>query len=100
PGTADVNDGGVPGDPELIVNVDRERAADLGLTPGQVASVLRTGLAGSAVSTFRPQGTTGWDISVILNPEERARVEQVGQIPVVTPTGQTIQLGQVANVTS
>jgi hydrophobic/amphiphilic exporter-1 (mainly G- bacteria), HAE1 family len=100
PGTADVNDGGVTGDPELIVNVDRERAADLGLTPGQVASVLRTGLAGSAVSTFRPQGTTGWDINVILNPEERARVEQVGQIPVVTPTGQTIQLGQVANVTS
>jgi len=100
PGTTDVNDGGVTGDPELVVNVDRQRAADLGLTPGQVASVLRTGLAGSAVSTFRPQGTVGWDINVILNPDERERVEQVGQIPIVTPTGQTIQLGQIANVTS
>jgi HAE1 family hydrophobic/amphiphilic exporter-1 len=100
PGTADINDGGVTGDPELVVNVDRQRAADLGLTPGQVASVLRTGLAGSAVSTFRPQGTTGWDINVILNPDERARVEQVGQIPIVTPAGQTIQLGQVANATT
>jgi HAE1 family hydrophobic/amphiphilic exporter-1 len=100
PGTADINDGGVTGDPELVVNVDRQQAADLGLTPSQVASVLRTGLAGSIVGTFRPQGTTGWDISVILNPDERARVEQVGQIPIVTPRGQTIQLGQIANVTT
>jgi HAE1 family hydrophobic/amphiphilic exporter-1 len=60
---------------------------------------LRTGLAGSTVSTFRPQGTVGWDINVILNPNERERVDQVGQIPIVTPAGQTIQLGQIANVT-
>ena len=100
PGTADVNDGGVTGDPELVVNVDRQQAADLGLTPAQVSSVLRTGLAGSIVGTFRPQGTTGWDINVILNPDERARVEQVGQIPIVTPRGQTIQLGQIANVST
>jgi len=77
-----------------------EQAADLGLTPAQVSSVLRTGLAGSVVGTFRPQGTTGWDINVILNPDERARVEQVGQIPIVTPRGQTIQLGQIASVTT
>ena len=100
PGTTDVNDGGVTGDPELVINVDRQRAADLGLTPAQVSSVLRTGLAGSTVGTFRPQGTTGWDINVILDPDERARVEQVGQIPIVTPKGQTIQLGQIANVST
>jgi HAE1 family hydrophobic/amphiphilic exporter-1 len=100
PGTTDINDGGVTGDPELVVNVDRQQAADLGLTPSQVSSVLRTGLAGSTVSTFRPTGTTGWDINVILNPDERARVEQVGEIPIVTPKGATIRLGQIAHVTS
>src|SRR5215831_6221681 len=100
PGTRDVNDGGVTGEPELVVSIDRQQAADLGLTPGQVSSVLRTGLAGSVVSTFRPKGTTGWDINVILNPDERDRVEQVGQIPIVTPTGKTIQLSQIANVTT
>jgi HAE1 family hydrophobic/amphiphilic exporter-1 len=100
PGTADINDGGVTGDPELVVNVDRQQAADLGLTPGQVSSVLRTGLAGSVVSTFRPQGTTGWDINVILNPSDRQRVDQVSQIPIVTPRGDTIQLGQIASVTT
>lgn len=99
PGTRDVDDGGVTGDPQLVVSVDRQAAADFGLTPGQVAGVLRTGLAGSAVSTFRPQGTSGWDINVILNPYDRARVEQVGQIPILTPRGQTVLLNQVAQVT-
>jgi hydrophobic/amphiphilic exporter-1 (mainly G- bacteria), HAE1 family len=100
PGTRDVNDGGVTGEPELVVNIDRQQAADLGLTPSQVASVLRTGLAGSTVSTFRPEGTTGWDINVILNPDERSRVNQVGEIPILTPKGTTIRLGQIANVTT
>ncbi|HEY0583256.1 MAG TPA: efflux RND transporter permease subunit, partial [Chloroflexota bacterium] len=100
PGTIDVSEGGVTGNPELVINVDRQQAADLGLTPSQVSSVLRTGLAGSTVSTFRPTGTTGWDINVILNPDERARVEQVGEIPIVTPKGSTIRLGQIASVST
>ncbi len=100
PGAADVSDGGVVGQPELVVAVDRERAATFGLTPGQVASVLRTGLEGSTVSTFRPQGTKGWDIRVILDPRERLRGEQVTEIPVLTPRGDTIRLGQVATVTT
>ena len=99
PGTRDVDDGGVTGEPELVVSIDRQQAADLGLTPSQVSSVLRTGLAGSTVSTFRPEGTSGWDINVILNPQERERVSQVSDIPIVTPRGATIRLGQIAQVT-
>lgn len=99
-GTADVNDGGVTGQPELVVSVDRERAADLGLSPSQVAGVLRTGLSGSTVGSFRPEGTRGWDINVILSPGDRASVEQVTDIPIVTPKGSTIKLGQVAGVTT
>jgi hydrophobic/amphiphilic exporter-1 (mainly G- bacteria), HAE1 family len=97
-GTIDVSDGGVVGQPELVVNIDRERAADLGLTSSQVAGVLRSGIAGSTVGTFRPDGTKGWDVEVILNPEHRARVQQVSDIPVLTPSGQTVRLGQVAHV--
>src|SRR5712691_6961590 len=99
-GTTDIKDGGVTGEPELVVNIDRQQAADLGLTPSQVASVRRTGLAGSSVSTYRPEGTSGWDINVIMNPDERQRVEQVGEIPIVTPKGSTIRLGQIANVST
>jgi hydrophobic/amphiphilic exporter-1 (mainly G- bacteria), HAE1 family len=86
----------VVGQPELVVTIDRDRAADLGLTAGQVASVLRTGLAGSVVGTFRPQGTKGWDVNVILNPDDRARVDQITDIPILTPQCATIRLGQVA----
>ena len=62
--------------------------------------MLRTGLAGSTVSTFRPEGTKGWDIAVILDPEQRQRVAQVTDIPIVTPRGATVRLGQIANVTT
>jgi len=98
PGTSDVDDGGVTGLPELEVAIDRQRAADLGLSPSEVSGVLRTGLAGSTVSTFRPEGTKGWDIAVILDPEQRQRVAQVADIPIVTPRGATVRLGQIANV--
>jgi HAE1 family hydrophobic/amphiphilic exporter-1 len=100
PGTVDVSDGGVVGQPEMVVNIDRDRAADLGLTAGQVASVLRTGLAGSTVGTYRPDGTKGWDVNVILNPNDRSRVEQIAGIPVITPSGATIRLGEVANIST
>jgi glucose/mannose transport system substrate-binding protein len=100
PGTRDVDDGGVTGEPELIIGIDGDQAADLGLTEAQLAGVLRAGLAGSAVSTFRPEGTNGWDITVILDPQERARIQQVPEIPIVTPTGATIKLGQIAHITS
>jgi HAE1 family hydrophobic/amphiphilic exporter-1 len=99
PGTVDINDGGVVGQPELMINIDRERASDLGLTAGQVASVLRAGLSGSVTGTFRPDGTKGWDIDVILDPQDRARVAQVSDIPVLTPRGASIRLGDVAQVT-
>ncbi len=100
PGTRDVDDGGVTGQPEMIVNIDARQAADLGLTEGQVAGVLRTGLGGSVVSSFRPEGTSGWDVNVILNPEDRARLDQVGDIPIVTPSGATVKLAQIAQITS
>src|SRR5207244_6750050 len=60
PGTVDVSDGGVVGQPELMVTIDRDRAADLGLTAGQIGNVLRTGLAGSVVGTYRPERNKGW----------------------------------------
>ncbi|HLZ27127.1 MAG TPA: efflux RND transporter permease subunit [Chloroflexota bacterium] len=98
PGAVDVSDGGVVGQPELMVTIDRDRAADLGLTAGQIGSVLRTGLTGSTVGTYRPAGSKGWDIDVILNPDDRARVAQITEIPILTPGGATIRLGDVAQV--
>jgi HAE1 family hydrophobic/amphiphilic exporter-1 len=100
PGTVDVSDGGVVGQPEMVVNIDRDRASDLGLTAGQVASVLRTGLTGSIVGSYRPEGTKGWDVNVILNPNDRSRVDQLGEIPIITPRGATIRLAEVARVST
>jgi HAE1 family hydrophobic/amphiphilic exporter-1 len=100
PGTVDISDGGVVGQPELVVNIDRERAADVGLTASQVAGVLRTGIAGSTVGTYRPEGTKGWDVEVIFDPRNRANIDQIADIPVLTPTGANIHLGDVAQIST
>jgi len=80
PGTADVHNGAAAAQPELVVHIDRQRAADVGLTPASVAGLLRTELAAPTVSTFRPAGTTGWDLTVGLSPGERAAIEQVAEL--------------------
>jgi HAE1 family hydrophobic/amphiphilic exporter-1 len=101
PGLDDVTDGGITGQPELVATIDHARAADVGLTPGQVAGVLRTGLTGSTVSTFRPEGTRGWDITVVLDPATTAGgTDHVGDIPIVPPRGGAVTLSQVADITS
>ncbi len=41
------------GQPELIVNIDRERARRFGLSTGQIASTIRTALFGKEVSDFK-----------------------------------------------
>lgn len=52
------------------------------------------------MSTFRPEGTRGWDVNVILDPSDRATAEQVSEIPIVTPRGATVRLGQIAQFTT
>jgi HAE1 family hydrophobic/amphiphilic exporter-1 len=96
PGTADVDDGAGAPEPEVLVQVDRERASDVGVSPGQMAAVLRAGLAGTVVSTFQPTGTSGWDVTVTLPDEDRQRAEQLDNLPIVTPEGASVRLGQAA----
>ncbi|MBX5479947.1 MAG: efflux RND transporter permease subunit, partial [Pyrinomonas methylaliphatogenes] len=51
------------GKPELRVEIDRARAADLGVRVGDIAQALNTLVAGQKVSTFN-EGTDQYDIEV------------------------------------
>ncbi len=39
--------------PEIILEIDREKANQLGVTTGQIGSILRTAIYGSEISTFK-----------------------------------------------
>jgi HAE1 family hydrophobic/amphiphilic exporter-1 len=63
PDVVDADSTLITGKPELRVNIDRARAADLGVRVGDVAQALNTLVAGTKVSTFNA-GTDQYNVRV------------------------------------
>ncbi len=74
PDVVDADTSLVTGKPELRVEIDRARAADLGVRVGDIAQALNTLVAGQKVSTFN-EGTDQYDVRVQATGEFRAGVE-------------------------
>jgi len=86
------------GRPELQARIDRDRAAQFGISVAQIASALRTSLEGDTSTKFREAGKE-YDIRVVLPKEQRV---QLGQVPNLivgnTSSGQPVFLYEVANL--
>jgi multidrug efflux pump subunit AcrB len=83
--------------PEVLVRVDREQAARLGLTTAKIATTLRTAVHGTEASQFR-EGEDEWDITVRFAPEARASLSDLGRLVVVDEDGAQIPLETVATI--
>lgn len=90
-GTKDVDTSFRPGRPESRVEVDRAKAADLGVSLGAVAQTLRFALEGEVVAKFR-DGDRDFDIRAQLAPEDRVDVAMLRQLS-VPQTGRRIGAG-------
>ena len=62
PGVADVRNSNLSTVPQLNIQLDSERMAELGLTNQVVDQALSTAIGGSVVTEFQPPGTRGEDI--------------------------------------
>jgi hydrophobic/amphiphilic exporter-1 (mainly G- bacteria), HAE1 family len=78
------------GRPEVAVEIDRPKAALLGLTVTNVASAIRTSVGGTQAAYFRQDGKE-YPIVVRLREEDRERSEDIGAVRVSTPGGQVIE---------
>jgi hydrophobic/amphiphilic exporter-1 (mainly G- bacteria), HAE1 family len=78
------------GRPELALQIDRPKAAILGLSVNSIASSIRTSVGGTQAAFFR-QGGNEYPIVVRLREEDRQRVEDINDILVSTPQGQVLQ---------
>ena len=78
-----------PGMPEMLVEVDRLRAANMGLNVSEVATTLETAIGGTRSSMYRKEGDE-FNILVRLREEDRLDLRNVGRIPITTPLGRTI----------
>ena len=83
--------------PEIQVKINRDKAASLGLNVGIIADVLRTNYYGFDSTKFREAGDD-FDIELRLKQEERRSIAQIGEIPIMTLSGQTVKLRSVADI--
>ncbi len=97
PGASDIDSDYQPGRPELQIAVDRERAADQGVSTAAVGSTLRTLINGTTVSKFR-EGGSDYDIVVRLRPEDRAKTSDILTLAVPTTKGTQVALNTVADI--
>ena len=78
------------GRPELAIQVDRPKAALLGLTVTDVAQSISTAVGGRQAAFYREKGNE-YPIVVRLRAEDRQRVEDVNDVLISSPTGQVLQ---------
>lgn len=83
--------------PELKINYDRQRIADLGMSTVQIGNLVSTCILGSAVTRYR-EGGDEYDVRVQLEKEARTSKDDIGNIMIMTPTGRQIPLRAVADI--
>jgi CzcA family heavy metal efflux pump len=84
-------------EPQVQVEVDLAKAARYGLKPGDIRRAASTLVAGEEVGDIFRAGKA-YDVMVWSTPQTRANVPDIANLPIDTPAGPTVRLGDVANV--
>ncbi len=83
------------GRPELVVDIDREKAALYGLSTSDIGFTVRSAINGTEASKFR-DGKDEYDITVRLAEEYRNNLTSIGDLTIVSDRGGQIPLSSVA----
>jgi len=97
PGTASVYSERVAGGRYIKVDIQRAKAARYGLNIKEIQQVVATAIGGMNV-TKTVEGLERYPVNIRYPQDYRNSPEQLSLLPIVTPTGQRISLGDVANV--
>ncbi|HYE33947.1 efflux RND transporter permease subunit [Methylocaldum sp.] len=97
PGATDVQLRSPPGTPLLQIRLKLDYLASYGLRPLEVADVLQTALQGRVAGSYYLDNRA-YNVAVILPPELRRRSEAVAHIPLRTPDGLVVELGEIADI--
>ncbi len=97
PGVADIGVFKVGGQPSLIIQVDRTRAARYGIMAGDVNAAVQAAVGGAAVSQVI-QGDRRFDLTVRYPADMRSTPDEVRRILLPAADGSSVPLGQIASV--
>jgi len=100
PGIVDVDTSLESGKPELKVFIDRDKAADLGLSVANVAEAVNLLISGDIDVTKYKDEARGrrYDVRVRLNPEHRMNPHDLGQLYVRAKDGNLVELANVVRI--
>ncbi|MCY1034696.1 efflux RND transporter permease subunit [Corallococcus sp. BB11-1] len=97
PGLTDVDMTYRSGKPQYDVQVDRDRAATLGVPAASLGATLRAYLGRDKVLDYREGGET-YEVKLRLTPETLASADALGQLAVRAPSGQLVELRNLAKI--
>ena len=83
--------------PQVQVQVDLARAQQYGLKPGDVRRASGVLMASEEVGDLF-FGGRAYDVNVWSTPETRSSLTSIAELPIDTPAGEQVQLGDVADV--
>lgn len=92
PGVTDTRRGRREGVPQKLLEIDRDRAADLGLSVAQIARTLETALSGTNAGQFRDGSGEEIDIIVKVNDAELLSVEELLTQTITNKDGKAVSL--------
>ncbi len=82
--------------PQLLIDIDRDRAARYGLNVSDIQDVIEAALAGKAATNLW-EGERKFAVAVRLPSDERT-IANLPRTPIATPDGGYVQLGDVAKI--
>ncbi len=100
PGVVDVDTSLEAGKPELSVYIDREKAADLGVSVASIAEAVNLLISGEVDITKFKDDTRSrrYDVRMRLNPQDRMNPEDLGKIYIRSRDGRMVQLANVISI--
>lgn len=98
PGAAETKLTVEAGNPEINVQVDRDKMAALGLNMQTVGLTMQTAFNGNTDGKFRA-GEYEYDINIRYGSFSRSSIDDVRNLEFVNAMGQTVKLSQFANIT-
>jgi hydrophobic/amphiphilic exporter-1 (mainly G- bacteria), HAE1 family len=96
-GFADIDVSYRSGKPQLDVDIDRARAADLGVQAMQIASTVRTMVAGAVAAEFEAHGDR-YDVRVQLPESLRTSADVIARAQVRTGANALVDVGSLGEI--
>lgn len=97
PGAVDVYPEQISGAPYIDIHINRAAAARYGITIGEIEDVIERGI-GETNLTVTIEGRRRFPVRVRYAPQFRSSPAALGDIPVSSPSGESIPLAQLAEL--